>query len=164
MPVVQLSDKEIEALLGMSKPLPGDYRSRLRTRARPYSSQHEEAQIEIAVQNTGTFRVIIRKNRINPLDFSVILGYVPPERLKLFRLRRHNGAAHEHTNKLESNSFHDFHIHYATQRYQEAGWDIDYYAEPTDRYDTVDGALDTLLDDCSFIRPESETLQGKLPF
>ena len=161
MPVAQLSDKQIEALVGMAKPLPADYRGRLRTRARPYSSQHEEAQIEIGVQNTGTFRVIVRKNRINPLDFSVILGYVPPERLKLFHLRRYNGA-HRHTNKLESNSFRDFHIHYATQRYQEAGWDIDAYAESTDRYDTVDGALDILLDDCNFIRPEGEKIQPKL--
>jgi hypothetical protein len=161
MPVAQLPDKEIEDLVGVPKPLPPDYRSRLRTRARPYSSQHEEAQIEIGLQDTGTFRIILRKNRINPLDFSVILGYVPPERIKVFRLRRYNGV-HRHTNKLESNSFRDFHIHYATQRYQEAGWDIDAYAESTDRYDTVDGALETLLDDCNFIRPEREKLQPKL--
>ncbi len=161
MPVAQLSDKEIEVLVGMPKPLPTDYRGRLRTRARPYSGQHEEAQIEIGVQNTGTFRVIVRKNRINPFDFSVILGYIPPGRLKLFHLRRYNGA-HRHTNKLESNSFRDFHIHYATQRYQEAGWDIDAYAEPTDRYDTVDGALEILLDDCNFIRLEGEKIQPKL--
>jgi len=109
----------------------------------------------------GTFRVIVRKNRINPLDFSVILGYVPPERLKLFHLLRYNGT-HRHTNKLESNSFRDFHIDYATQRYQEAGWDIDAYAEPTDRYATVEGALDALLDDCNFIRPEDDRLQPKL--
>ena len=161
MPVAQLSDTEIAALVRMPKPLPTDYRSRLRARARPYSSQHEEAQIEVQVQNTGTFRVITRKNRINPLDFCIILGYVPPERLKLFHLRRHNGL-HKHTNKLEGDSFRDFHIHYATQRYQEAGWDIDAYAEPTDRYDTVDGALETLLNDCNFIRPEDERLQARL--
>lgn len=161
MPVAQFSDNEIEALVAVQKYLPGDYRSRLRTRARSYSSQHEEAHIEIEVQDLGTFRVIIRKNRINPLDFSVILGYVPPERLKLFHLRRYNGA-HRHSNKLESNSFRAFHIHHATQRYQEAGWDIDAYAELTDRYDTVDGALETLLDDCNFIRPETERLQRKL--
>lgn len=161
MAVAQLSEKEVEALVAVPKDLPPDYRSRLRTRARPYSSQHEEAQIEIGVQNVGTFRVIVRKNRINPLDFSVILGYVPPERLKLFHLRRYNGA-HRHTNRLESNSFRDFHIHYATQRYQEAGWDIDAYAKPTDRYTTVDGALEILLDDCNFIRPEDERLQPKL--
>lgn len=161
MAVAQLSDKEIDALVVALKELPLDYRGRLKTRARTYSSQHEEAQIEIVVQNIGTFRVIVRKNRINPFDFSVILGYVPPERLKLFHLRRYNGM-HRHTNKLENNSFRDFHIHYATQRYQEAGWDIDAYAEPTDLYKTIEGALDALLHDCNFIRPTDERLQPKL--
>lgn len=161
MPVAQLSDREIETLVAVPKYLPVDYRSRLRTRTRPYSAQHEEAQLEVLVENTGTFRVIVRKNRINPLDFSVILGYMPPERLKLFRLRRYNGL-HEHTNKLEGSNFRTFHIHHATQRYQEAGWDIDRFAEPTDRYTTVDEAMEIFLDDCNFVRPESERIQQKL--
>ena len=105
--------------------------------------------------------MIIRKNRINPLDFSVILGYIPPERLKLFRLLRYNGV-HKHTNKIEHVSFRAFHIHRATQRYQETGCDIDAYAELTDRYTTVDGALEFLLNKCNFIRPESERIQPKM--
>jgi hypothetical protein len=161
MPVAQLLDKEIEPLVAVPKYLPADYRSRLRTRLRPYSAQHEEAQLEVVVENTGTFRIIVRKNRINPFDFCIILGYLPAERLRLFRLRRHNGL-HEHTNRLEGNAFRDFHIHYATQRYQEAGWDIDGYAGSTDRYTTVDGALEIFLEDCNFVRPEAERLQRKL--
>ena len=161
MPVAQFSDTDIEALVSMPKPLPSDYMARVRTRSRPYSGQHEEAQIEIQIENTGAFRVIIRRNRINPFDFSVILGYVPTERLKLFRLRRYNGL-HSHTNRLESNTLRDFHIHYATQRYQEAGWDIDAYAEPNDDYNTADGALEALLNQCNFIRPERERLQPRL--
>jgi len=161
MPVAQLSDEEIETLVALAKYLPADYRTRLRSRTRPYSAQHEEAQLDVPLENTGTFRIIVRKNRINPLDFCVILGYLPPERLKLFRLRRHNGV-HQHTNRLEGSSFRAFHIHHATQRYQEAGWDIDGYAEPTDRYTTVDAALEIFLDDCNFLRPESERIQPKL--
>ena len=161
MPVAQLSDKEIETLAAVPKYLPADYRSRLRPRPRPYSAQHEEAQLEVGVENAGTFRIIVRKNRINPLDFCIILGYLPLERLRLFRLRRHNGL-HKHTNRLEGNTFRDFHIHHATQRYQEAGWDIDGYAEPTGRYTTVDGALEIFLEDCNFIRPEAERVQPKL--
>ena len=61
MPVAQLSDKDIDGLIAVPKYLPGDYRSRLRTRARSYSDKHEEGQLEIDVQDTGTFRVIIRK-------------------------------------------------------------------------------------------------------
>ena len=161
MPVVQFSAKDIDELIAAPKNLPADYRSRLRTRSRTYSDKHEEGQLEIQVQDTGTFRVIIRKNRINPLDFSAILGYIPLERLRLFRLRRYNGI-HKHTNKIERNSFRAFHIHYATQRYQEAGWDIDAYAELTDKYAAIDGAWELLLDECNFIRPETERIQPKM--
>jgi hypothetical protein len=161
MPVAQFSDKDIDELIAVPKYLPADYRSRLRTRARSYSDKHEEGQLEIDVQDKGTFRIIIRKNRINPLDFSAILGYILPERLKLFHLRRYNGV-HKHTNKIEHNSFRTFHIHYATQRYQEAGWDIDAYAEITDKYTTIDGAWELLLDECNFIRPEVERIQPKM--
>lgn len=161
MPVVQFSDKDIDELIAVPKYLPPDYRSRLRTRARSYSDKHEEGQLEIDVQDKGTFRVIIRKNRINQLDFSAILGYIPSERLRLFRLRRYNGV-HKHTNRIERNSFRDFHVHYATQRYQEAGWDIDAYAELTEKYTTIDGAWELLLDECNFIRPEAERIQSKM--
>ncbi len=161
MPVAQLADNDIEELIRVPKPLPADYRNRLRTRARPYSSQHEEAQLDVPIENRGTFRVIVRRNRINPMDFCVILGYVPPERTRLFRLRRYNGS-HRHTNKLEGTDFHGCHVHYATQRYQEAGWDIDAYAEATERYGTADQALELLLDECNFVRPETERLRPKL--
>lgn len=161
MPVAQLSDKDIDKLVAVPKFLPIDYRGRLKTRARSYSDKHEEGQFEVEVQDTGTFRIIIRKNRINPLDFSAILGYIPVERSRLFRLRRYNGV-HKHTNRIEKNSFRDFHIHYATQRYQEVGLDIDAFAKLTEKYTTIDGACELLLDECNFIRPENERVQAKM--
>ena len=160
MPVVQLTDKDIDALVAAPKPLPDDYRNRLRRRPRSYSSNHEEGQLEITVEGSGAFRVILKK-RVNPLDFSAILGYIPPERWRLLRLRRYNGV-HRHTNKIEQTSFRGFHIHYATQRYQEAGWDIDAYAETTDGYSGIDGALELLLDECGFMRPGNESMRPRL--
>jgi hypothetical protein len=44
-------------------------------------------------------------------------------------LRRHNGKSHEHTNQIEAGAFYDFHIHRATERYQELGMREDAYAE-----------------------------------
>jgi hypothetical protein len=161
MPVVQLADENIEELIQIQKPLPPNYKKLLRFRNKPYSERHEEAQLDVSVGEYGSFRIMIRKNLINPLDFSVILGYIPPERLSLFRLRRYNGI-HEHINRIEGIRFRDFHIHYATQRYQEAGWDIDGYAKPTDKYVTIDEALEVYLDECNFIRPEDEMTQPKL--
>jgi hypothetical protein len=49
-------------------------------------------------------------------------------------LRRHNGRSHEHTNQIEASTFYDFHIHMATERYQELGMREDAYAEATDRF------------------------------
>ena len=161
MPPAQLTDEEIDHLVTVTKHLPHDYRTRLRMRPRSYSGRHEEGQLEVVVEGTGTFRIILRRNRINPLDFSAILGYIPPERLRLFHLRRYNGL-HRHTNRIERASFRAFHIHYATQRYQDAGWDIDAYAETTDEYAGIDSALDVLLDECSFIRPGSERMQPRM--
>ena len=57
-----------------------------------------------------------------------------------------------------SDKFYSFHIHQATERYQEAGWDEDSYAEPTERFADLHGAIKCILQDCGFILPEGEQL------
>jgi hypothetical protein len=52
--------------------------------------------------------------------------------------------------------FYSFHIHQATERYQEAGWYEETYAEPTDRFADLHGAIKCMLKDCGFILPEGE--------
>ena len=75
----------------------------------------------------------------------------------MFRLRRYNGRSHEHTNQIENDTFYDFHIHLATERYQELGAREDAYARPTDRYGTFRGALDCLFTDANFsVPPKAE--------
>ena len=58
-----------------------------------------------------------------------------------------NGKSHEHTNHIEDETFYDFHIHFATERYQRLGTREDAYANPTDRYGDYRGALRCLIDD-----------------
>ncbi|MBI5568687.1 MAG: hypothetical protein HY914_01960 [Desulfomonile tiedjei] len=107
------------------------------------------------------FRLIVRQSEFNPLDFSVILTYRPPKKNQLFRLRRYNGKSHEHTNTLESRTFYDFHIHGATERYQdESGLREDSYAEPTNRFADFRGAIRAMLEDCGFDVPPNT--QGAL--
>ena len=72
---------------------------------------------------------------------------------QLFRLRRHNGKSHEHTNQIEQITFYDFHIHMATERYQELGTREDAFAEVTDRYGDYESALRCLVEDCGFEVP-----------
>jgi len=84
----------------------------------------------------------------NVFDFSVILIYVDEKR-KYHILKRYNGK-HIYKNQIEKNKFRDFHIHKATQRYPEAGFRIDGYAEVTDAYNNWKDALTRMLIDCNF--------------
>jgi len=108
--------------------------------------------------NDHQFRIILRQSSLNPLDFTIILGVLPEDTNKLFRLQRYNGK-HEHSNKIEGEKFYDFHIHKATERYQEFGEREDLFAEPTERYTDITGAIECLKNDCNFELPPNNQLQ-----
>jgi hypothetical protein len=149
---VSLTDTEIQHLLAEPKRLPEDFRNRVVPKLK---RGHKEQELDLRGQSGSEFRLIVRQNSFNVLDFTAILAYRPPRSNKLFRLRRCNGR-HVHTNKLEGNAFDGFHIHMATERYQQAGFEKeDAYAEPTDRYSDLAGATECLLRDCSFVFPTS---------
>ncbi len=114
---------------------------------------HKERELDLKCEKGNEFRLILRQNAINSLDFSIILAYRLPKSNQLFRLRRYNGKSHEHTNIIEGQKFCSFHIHYATFRYQEGGSNEDGYAEPTDRFSEFNQALSCMLKDCEFQVP-----------
>ena len=148
------SGNEITALIQERKPLPVHWRTRIRLRPK---LGHEERDLELTGDAGSEFRVILRQNKINPLDFSVILAVRVPQSNQLFRLRRYNGKSHEHTNHIEGDTFYDFHIHMATERYQEIGTREDAYAEATDRYGDYHEALRCLIDDAHLdVPPEAQ--------
>jgi hypothetical protein len=154
---VQLEELVILALLAEPKPLPADYRERMQTRPK---RGHKERELDITGTQGNEFRLILRQSLFNALDFSVILAYRPPGTNQLFRLRRYNGKSHEHTNVLEGQTFYDFHVHVATERYQESGLREDAFAEPADRFADFQGAIRCLLTECGFEVPPDP--QGKL--
>lgn len=145
-----LTDNEIHALLQEAKPLPADYQRRLVTRPK---RGHNEVQLDVQGASGSAFRVILRQSLTNPLDFSVILGYCPPNSNQVVRLRRYNGKSHEHTNPLEHETFYDFHIHQATERYQPSGNREDTFAERTNRYADMRQAVECLIADCAMQLP-----------
>ena len=149
MPVL-LNDDEIQRFIEEPKPLSADYRLRLRLKPK---RGHKEAELDLEGSEGSPFRLILRQSMGNSLDFSLILAYLVPRTNIVFRLRRYNGRSHEHTNKLEGNKFYSFHIHMATPRYQEEGFREDAYAEPTDRYADLEGALECMLANCGFEVP-----------
>ena len=145
-----LTDTEIMDLLEEEKPLPERYRDRLQPK-RKSAYQHEERELEVATPSGHSFRIIIRRNSQNILDFSIILSYYDEASNTWLRLVRYNGKHPSlHTNKIERNSFHDFHIHKATERYQLGDYPIDGYAEVTHSYSTFEEALAAFLKDCHF--------------
>ncbi len=150
-----LTDPEIAALLAEPKPLPLDYRQRITLRPK---RGHSERELDFNGGGGNGFRMILRQSLFNPLDFSVILAWLPADSTGLFRLTRFNGLSHEHTNTLEAETFYDFHIHRATERYQRAGHREDTYAEPTDRYQDFNTAIRRALESLAFQLPPGEQL------
>ena len=142
---IVLSDAQISAYVSEPKELPANFLSR----AYPKSKRgHKESELAVAGSSGSEYRLIFRLSIINPLDFSAILAVRLPNSTRLFRLRRYNGKSHEHTNRIERATFFGFHIHKATERYQDMGLDEDAYAEPTDRYSDYSTAVQCLVEDC----------------
>ena len=127
-----------------------DYRKRLVLREK---RGHKERELDVNGLGGNQFRLILRQSIFNHLDFSIILAYLPKNTNQVFRLRRYNGKSHEHTNQIEKNTFYDFHIHTATERYQDLGAREDAFAEPTKRFSDFHSALGCMLEDCGFDLP-----------
>ena len=159
--MVKYSDSEIDDLINEPKQLSLDWRSKIKLNLSPRGSS-KEGGFEIMGTNNNKFRVILRQSRFNELDFAIIFGVYPPGSNKLFRLKRYDGKSHEHTNPIEEETFYDYHIHTATERYQIYGnGEEDKYAQRTKRFTTFNEALHCMLTDCGFIEPDNPQLEIK---
>jgi hypothetical protein len=151
-----LSDDDIAKLVSERKVLPPDWRQRIQVKPK---RGHKEQELDLTGADGSEFRVILRQNNANPFDFSVILGHRVPKSNVVFRLRRYNGKHSEHSNPLESTTFYEYHIHQATERYQQSGLREDTYAEPTDRFADLRSAVRCLIEDCGFIEPAGTQME-----
>jgi hypothetical protein len=157
---VLVTDSEIAALLSEPKRLPADYKRRLGVKIK---SGHKESEIDLKGMSGSEFKIITRQSTLNPLDFSVILAYRRVPSNSLFRLRRYNGKGHHHTNKIEGQTFYDFHVHTATERYQLKGFREDAFAERTKSFFDFSSAFDQMIRECNMISPDdkqTELFQG----
>ena len=154
-----LTDQEIAVLLGEGKPLPANWQSRLEARPK-MNFKYKQRDCELKGEAGDDFRIIIRESIINPLDFSIILTYTDDSGAE-FVLVRYNGKhPSEHTNRYEktrgllNSSFRNkFHIHRATERYQEEGLKIDGYAEATEDYSSFETAMSAFVSSNGFSAP-----------
>ncbi len=157
-----LSDTEIQQLLAEPKPLPPNWENRLRLKPKAQEA-FSQGSCDLRLSNGHEFSLVLRSNRLSPLDFSVILVFKDTDGSE-YILRRHNGAhASIHTNKYEKRlSLPNaklpvcFHRHLATERYQKAGLEIDGYAEQTNDYSDIRTAQDAMIRDAGFVlHPDS---------
>lgn len=84
-----LRDPEISAFISETKLLPENWQS-LFTLKEKSGFQHKERSIVVLGKSGSQFRVILRQNRINTFDFSVILIFQDKDG-KEYRLVRYNG-------------------------------------------------------------------------
>lgn len=145
------TDDEISRLVLESKEYKGSVSDILKFKE---CEGHKSASAELTRPDGSAFIIKLRQNMNALQDFSAILAFQEKGSNKDFKLRRYNGK-HEHTNKLEKIKFYDFHIHQATQRYQDVGRKEESFAVPTDRYCDIRSALECMIEDCN-IKVESE--------
>jgi hypothetical protein len=153
-----LSDSEILLLIGERKPLPQRWSTRLKPK--PVSGQsHLRKKLEIKGHDGNEFVIDLRVNSLDQLDFSVIHSFIDQDGQR-YIITRFNGKHQSiHTNKWEKKygkanaSFRPcFHIHRATERYQNEGFAIDGYAEVTSEYASFDAALRCFLQSNGFVQ------------
>lgn len=115
-----------------------------------YQRKSKRCDIHIPLPNDNLlFILYARQNEIDEDNFSCGLKLERPGKDPV-TLIRYNGSNHEHTNSIEKNCLDfQFHIHMATERYQDSGYKIDHFAEETNRYNTLQGAIKCLLKDCN---------------
>ncbi len=152
---ILISDKEIQEFIDEEKHLDfdaGDLSAMKEKRG------HKELDILIPRVDGSAFKIILRQNLNDSLDFSAILAYVPSGNSQDFKLRRYNGK-HVHSNKLDNQKFYDFHIHKASEKYQRAGLKEETFAEVTNRYSSLGEAFDCLIKDCNVIFPKDPQMK-----
>lgn len=141
-----LSDEEISRLISLKKTI-------VNPRARRKVQRGSEQQnFKVESECGQSFVLYTRQNKRVEESFSCGLKYCHPEgKHKDVTLCRYNGSDHVHENPLDGyGKIHEqCHIHKATQRYMEAGRKAEHYAETTNRYHNLRGAVLALHEDCN---------------
>ncbi len=113
---------------------------------------HEQVNYRVtATDGSGhEFEIYKRQNLREDMedDFSCGISWIAPNGETL-TLKRYNGSNHDHPNHLEKVRLgYICHIHIATEKYIKANRKAEGFAEPTNRYDSIAGALHCLVTDC----------------
>jgi len=127
---------------------------------------HEQINYNAISSDNGQYRfeIYLRQNIMEGMedDFSCGLSWVAPNGETL-TLCRYNGSSHDHPNFIENERLgYNCHIHKTTERYILANKKPEGYAELTERYYTLKGALFCLVQDCNITGIHTEQDLPKL--
>lgn len=111
--------------------------------------QHQQMNYRLIGADDNLFTLYLRQNTNISEDFSCGLSWSMPSG-EVLTLVRYNGPSHPHRNQIERQVIEfESHIHRATPKYMDAGRKPEGYAEATNRYDSLRGALHCLVSDCN---------------
>ncbi len=150
----QYTDAWVASMLSDPKPFPKDWRKKL---ALKDTRGGREASIWLDSLHGYSFKVTLRQNKFNRLNFGVFLFLFRPSSRSLIHLLRYDGKYHDHLNSIEQERIiNEFHIHQFTERYFEKyGFEkMDGWAYTTNRYQDLNGAFRCLIEDASLELPE----------
>lgn len=140
MSIEALNQAEIDALIACPKRVTNPS-SRPKTEGKHIRHDYQVASLD----GRHEFVLFTRQSTMIVESFSAGLRWRSKTGEEVI-LMRCNGADHSHRNSIERNRFElRRHVHRATERYLAAGRKVESFAEVTDDYQTLDGALHHLL-------------------
>lgn len=128
---------------------------------RDSKAAHLEVNLDLLGPAGERFRLLIRRHKTTPEDFTCGVQHILSDGTVLF-LKRYNGCTHPHRNHLEKSEFgRDFHVHTLTARYLESPHKAEGYAETTNAYRDLRGAVALCIRECHIVGLTTDELLGE---
>jgi len=135
---IVLSNADLAALRSSTKSVKNP-----RARWSDEPGRHQQRNFDLETEDGELSCLYQRQNVDDPRDFSCGLAWIHKAGRRL-SLIRYNGSSH-----LHGDIRYRCHIQRATEEALVAGTTVDSFAEETDRYTTLGGALACRIEDCA---------------
>lgn len=142
MEVFVLTDAELQKLIDTPKKMSTKGLKKLLERKE--ENAYKRSDIELSSEVKHSFYLRIRESLDDPTDYSAILS-IKLKTGETFNLVRCNGSSHNHKNRIEKNNLYGTHIHVATERYIENGYQPEAFAEESAEYNNINEAIEYLM-------------------
>lgn len=102
------------------------------------------------------FQLYVRQSTLTEDSFNCGLSRLMPSG-EVLTLRRYNGPSHCHKNNIEDDKLcYNTHVHKSSEKYIQANKKPDSFAEVTNKYKTLKGALHCLVNNCNISGLQTE--------